>query len=190
MGLSIRAVNSEQPSIETERLRLRPFSASDAPRVQALASDRAIAATTALIPHPYPDGEAVRWISTHAQKWVDGLGVDFAIVRRQDDLLVGAIGWMLKSKHRRAEVGYWIGRDYWDNGYASEALRAVILHAFSLGIQRVFAEHFASNPASGRVMQKAGMRHEGTLRHHMVKWDQTVDCEVYGILSEDLGEEQ
>lgn len=186
MVLSIQTIKSAIPVLETERLTLRAFNLSEAPRVNLLAGEREIAATTAIIPHPYPDGEAERWIATHAQKWSDGVGVDFAIVLRADNTLIGAIGWMLKPVHQRAEVGYWIGRKFWGNGYATEALRAVIDHAFSLGINRVFAEHFAHNPASGRVMQKAGMKHEGTLRQHMVKWDQPVDCEVYGILASDF----
>ena len=185
MGLTIKAVTEQIPRLETERLILRAFVLSDAPRVQELASNRDIAATTATIPHPYPEGEAARWISTHAGRWQEGLGIDFAIIRQEEDMLVGAIGWAHKPVHRRAEVGYWIGFPYWGKGYATEALRAVIAHAFTLGIHRVFAEHFAHNPASGRVLHKAGMKHEGTLRHHMVKWDQPVDCEVYGILSTD-----
>ena len=184
--MSIQTIKRSIPVLETERLILRPFNLVDAPRVRQLAGDREIAATTAIIPHPYPDCEAERWIATHAQKWNDGTGVDFAIVRRADNLLVGAIGWMLKPEHQRAEVGYWIGHEYWGHGYATEALKAVIDHAFSLGILRIFAEHFAHNSASGRVMRKAGMKHEGTLRQHMIKWDQPVDCEVYGILSSEF----
>lgn len=159
---------------------------SDAPRVQQLAGDKAIAATTSLIPHPYPDGEAERWISAHAASFAAGASARFAITRRDDHLLIGAIGLEIHPKHNRAEVGYWVGQEYWGQGYATEALRAILTYGFSLGLHRIWAEHFAHNPASGRVMQKVGMSHEGTLRHHMVKWDQAVDCEVYGILSSEF----
>lgn len=175
----------EYPQIQTERLLLRKFALSDAPRVKLLAGDRAIAATTALIPHPYPDGAAEEWIESHQPAFDAGTQINFAIVRREDDLLVGAISLEIRPQHKRAEVGYWMGRGYWGSGYTTEALRAVIEYAFSIGLHRVFAEHFSTNPASGRVMQKAGMRHEGTLRHHMMKWNQYVNCEVYGILAED-----
>ena len=175
----------DYPRLQTERLILRGFYLNDAPRVQRLAGDRAIAATTALIPHPYPDGAAEHWIGSHQSAFEAGTQITFAIVRRQDDLLVGAISLEVRPQHKRAEVGYWMGREYWGNGYTTEALRAVIEYAFSIGLHRVFAEHFSTNPASGRVMQKAGMRHEGTLRHHMMKWDEYVDCEVYGIIAAD-----
>lgn len=174
------------PRLETERLVLRAFELSDAPRVQQLAGDKEIAATTSLIPHPYPDGEAVKWISTHAASFAAGASARFAITRREDNLLIGAIGLEIHPKHNRAEVGYWIGMDYWGQGYATEALRPVLAYGFSRGLHRIWAEHFAHNPASGRVMQKVGMRHEGTLRHHMVKWGEPVDCEVYGILSSEF----
>lgn len=182
MGFTASLITNDFPRLETERLVLRAFTLSDASRVQLLAGDELIAATTALIPHPYPDGEAERWISTHPIAFKEGLSVAFAVAQRRDNLLIGAMGLELHPKHQRAEVGYWIGREYWGSGYATEALKAVLAYAFSRGVHRVWAEHFSHNPASGRVMQKAGMRHEGTLRHHMVKGDQPVDCEVYGIL--------
>ncbi len=186
IGLRVEAVNEGPPRLQSKRLLLRPFAVSDAPRVQQLAGDREIAATTSLIPHPYPDGEAERWISTHPQSFANGESARFAITLRADSLLIGAIGLEIQPKHNRAEVGYWIGRNYWGQGYATEALRVVLTYGFSRGLHRIWAEHFAHNPSSGRVMQKAGMRHEGTLRHHMVKWGRAVDCEVYGILSHEF----
>lgn len=181
--ITFKIVPRAHPTIETRRLNLRAFTLSDAPRVRLLAGEREIAATTALIPHPYPDGEADRWISAHPAAFESGQSVTFAIERREGSVLIGAIGLEFHPKHNRAEVGYWIGREFWGQGYATEALKTVLTYGFSRGVHRIWAEHFAHNPASGRVLQKAGMKHEGTLRHHMVKWDQPVDCEVYGILS-------
>jgi RimJ/RimL family protein N-acetyltransferase len=87
---------------------------------------------------------------------------------------------------QRAELGYWVGKSYWNHGYCTEAARAVVRFAFEdLGLRRVFAQRYRRNPASGRVMQKAGMRHEGTLRQHAVKWDVVDDIEVYGVLHEE-----
>ena len=171
------------PTLQTERLILRGFTLDDAPRVQQLAGDRAIAATTAFIPHPYPDGEAERWICTHREELEKGRSVDFAITLRDREELVGACGLVIRKIHRRAEIGYWIGKPYWGNGYATEAVRAVIGYGFSRGLNRIFAECYHINPASGRVLQKAGMRHEGTKRQHMMKWGELMDCEVYGILA-------
>jgi RimJ/RimL family protein N-acetyltransferase len=76
---------------------------------------------------------------------------------------------------------------YWGRGYASEAAAALLLHGFEhFPLNRIFAMHFARNPASGRVLQKIGMRHEGTLRQHLKKWGQYVDLECYGLLRSEL----
>ena len=179
-----------QPTIETERLILRPFTLADAGDVQQLSGDPAIAATTLHIPHPYPDGAAESWISTHQERWQSGLGAIYAITLRETGVLVGAIsvlGISLQNSH--GEMGYWIGKPYWNNGYCTEAARALIRFCFDiLGLHRVFAHHLARNPASGRVMEKAGMRYEGTLREHTRKTDIFEDLPVYGILAGELEE--
>jgi RimJ/RimL family protein N-acetyltransferase len=175
----------DYPRLETPRLILRGFVSADGPRVQQLAGDRAIAATTMNIPHPYPDGAAEEWIATHRETFDSGKGANFAVTLRSTGELIGGCGLVIREIHKRAELGYYIGKQYWGNGYATEAAKAVIQYAFSRGIHRVFAEHYHTNPASGRVLQKAGMKHEGTLRQHMIKWDQPMDCEVYGILAND-----
>ncbi|GAB4320047.1 MAG: GNAT family protein [Candidatus Zixiibacteriota bacterium] len=171
------------PNLETPRLILRGFTLADAPRVQKLAGDRAIAATTAYIPHPYPDGAAETWIATHVERWTRGEGIDLAVILKSTGELIGACGLNINQPHRRAEIGYWIGKPFWGQGYATETVTAVIGYGFSLGLNRIFAEHYHTNPASGRVLKKAGMSYEGRLRQHMIKWDEPMDMEVYGILA-------
>lgn len=162
---------------------LRPFGNSDGAEVMRLAGDRAIADTTLNIPHPYKEGMAEQWISKHQDTFEKDQGVTFAIVRKTDDALVGAISLMGMSKGHQAELGYWIGKPYWNHGYCTEASRAVLQYAFSdLGLVRVHSCHITRNPASGRVMQKIGMRHEGCRRQHVRKWDKTEDLELYGML--------
>jgi RimJ/RimL family protein N-acetyltransferase len=174
------------PTLETERLILRPFSPHDAADVQRLAGDRAIADTTLNIPHPYEDGMAEGWISTHHDTFVSEKGVTFAITLRSDGSLAGAISLMSMVRNHQAELGYWIGKAYWTRGFCTEAGQAVLLYGFEeLGLQRVHATHFARNPASGRVMQKLGMQHEGTRRQHVRKWDKGEDLEMYGILKDE-----
>jgi [ribosomal protein S5]-alanine N-acetyltransferase len=170
------------PRIETERLLLRPFELADAPDVQRLAGDRAVAAGTLTIPHPYPDGAAEAWIASHEGRDA----APFAIERRDDEALLGAVGLDVEPDHSRAELGYWIGKPYWGNGYATEAARAVVRYAFeSLHLHRVYAHHFVGNPASGRVLQKIGMAYEGRRRQHTVKWGTRLDSESYAILRDD-----
>jgi [ribosomal protein S5]-alanine N-acetyltransferase len=171
------------PTLEAGSVILRPFVAADAPEVQRLAGDRAIADTTLNMPHPYEDGMAEAWISTHAAIHEDGQGVTFAITRKVDGVLVGAISLMNMTTGHQAELGYWIGKQHWNQGYCTDAVRSVLRYAFEeLGLIRVHACYFSRNAASGRVMQKLGMRHEGCRRQHILKWNRLEDLELYGIL--------
>jgi RimJ/RimL family protein N-acetyltransferase len=174
------------PSMEGERLMLRPFTLADAPEVQRLAGDFEIADTTAAIPHPYEDGMAEQWISGHGAEFESGRGVTFAVTQKSDGALVGAISLMGMSAGHQAEMGYWIGVPYWNRGYCTEAARTLLRYSFGeLGLVRVHACHFARNPSSGRVMQKLGMQYEGTRRKHVKRWDLLEDLVLYGILKED-----
>jgi [ribosomal protein S5]-alanine N-acetyltransferase len=172
------------PVLETERLILRPFTEDDADRVTLLCGDRAIASTTLNIAHPYERRMAVEWIRTHGPSFSAEISVTYAVVRREDNLLVGAMGLGLQRPHGRAELGYWIGVPYWGQGYATEAARRVVQYAFEdLGLHKVYATHLARNPASGRVMRKIGMQQEGVQRQHVLKWDVYEDLVNYGILA-------
>jgi [ribosomal protein S5]-alanine N-acetyltransferase len=188
------------PILYTPRLTLRPFTLADGPRVRELAGDARIAATTANIPHPYPAGLAEIWIQSHAPLAQDSRQFTFAITLagtrtpdRENDLLdtghvIGAVSLILSSDLAigRAELGYWIGVAYWHRGFATEAANAVLGFGFQrLGLRRVFARHVAHNYASGRVLEKLGMTHEGTLREQFVKDDQTYDLESYAILKDE-----
>jgi len=182
---------TKRPLLTTERLSLRPFQPEDAPTVQRLAGDYAIAETTANIPHPYPDGAAEEWISTHQEAYQKGQGVTFAIERRADATLLGAIGMTIKKQHRLGELGYWIGKPFWNQGYATEAAREVIRYGFEvLDLNRIQARHMTKNPASGRVMEKVGMQLEGTLRQSLRRFDAYEDARIYAILREDYLQEE
>ena len=174
---------SERPSLETERLLLRPFHPADAPEVMRLAGDPAIASTTLNIPHPYEPGMAEAWIATHQESFDKGTGLGFAIARRADRALLGAVGLIIAPAHARAEIGYWIGKEHWNQGYATEAARAVVRHGFDvLGLNRIVARHFSRNPASGRVLEKVGLHHEGRCPQHVLKNGVFEDLELYGRL--------
>ena len=173
------------PTLVTDRLTLRPFRRPDAEEVQRLAGAREVASTTLTIPHPYPDGAARTWIASHRSDWDAGEAVIFAIAT-DDEGLVGAVGMFLTLEHRRAELGYWIGEPYWGCGYATEAAGAMLDFAFDrLGLHRVEAQYLVRNPASRRVLEKIGMRHEGTRREHIIKWGVAEDIGLCAILATD-----
>ena len=160
---------------------------TDAAVVQKLAGDRDVALQTMNIPYPYKDGLAEQWLSTLADQFVEGKQAAFAIVARANDKpegeFIGAIGLMIEPDHERAELGYWVGKPYWGNGYCTEAVRAILAYGFEqLGLRRIQAWHFFRNVPSGRVMRKIGMTHEGHLRQHIKRGNEVHDVEVYGIL--------
>lgn len=169
--------------IKTNRLLLRPFQLSDANDVKQLAGNFEIADTTLFIPHPYEDGVAEHWISSHEQNYKSGKEIIFAITRCYTKELIGSIGLSVNKEHEKAELGYWIGKPFWNQGYATEAAMAMLKFGFEdLELGRIHAHYFARNPASGKVMEKLGMQHEGTLRKDIKKWGKFEDIKIYGIL--------
>jgi RimJ/RimL family protein N-acetyltransferase/ubiquinone/menaquinone biosynthesis C-methylase UbiE len=183
--------HTRQPTLQTQRLILRPFTLADAPDVQRLAGEYEIAAMTLLIPHPYEDGMPQEWIKTHTQEFEGGTAVNFAIVRRDSGELCGAIGLGIDKVNHNAELGYWIGKPYWGQGYCTEAAKAVLQYGFEvMGLHRIHSIHFSHNPASGRVMQKIGMSYEGFRAQHTRKWGKFLDIVLYGILKSDWQQKQ
>ena len=84
---------------------------------------------------------------------------------------------------QRGELAYWIGVPYWNNGYCTEAAEAVLRYGFlNRGLNRIHASYFSQNSASGRVLEKLGMIHEGTQRQHVMKWGVFIDMELMAIL--------
>ena len=174
---------TEHPTLETKRLLLRPFTLTDAPEVQRLAGDRDIAATTLNIPHPYEDGMAEEWIGTHQERFDKEERAIFAITHGKQGYLIGSIGLTIAKEFDSAEIGYWIGKPYWNQGYCTEAAHAALKYGFEvLELNRIHASHITRNPASGRVMQHIGMKHEGRRRQHTKKWGNYDDMEMYAIL--------
>lgn len=174
-----------QPTLYTARLILRPFALSDAPAVQRLAGDAAVAEMTLNVPHPYADGMAESWIASHPAAWVEGTAVTFAITTLDDELR-GTVSLQLALPHGRGEMGYWIGRPFWGQGLATEAVSGLLHFAFGpLGLNRVQASHLPRNPASGRVMQKAGMLREGLHREKYLKNGRFEDVVEYAVLRRD-----
>ena len=152
--------------------------------MQRLAGDRDLAATVTNVPHPYKDGMAEEWISSHDAEFQTGSAVVLAIVITSCEELVGAIGLHVNKKNLWAELGYWIGKPYWNKGYCTEAARAIVRYGFDqLHVNRIQARHMTKNPASGRVMAKVGMTCEGVLREQVRRWDSFEDMAMYGILA-------
>lgn len=174
----------------TERLLMRAPEMTDAPAIQSLASAYEIARSTLHIPHPYPQDGAVEWLKRLREADSDGAYV-FALIRQSDSAYIGTMGLHVREQHQHAEVGYWMGVPYWNQGYATEALTRLIEFGFSMmGLHRIYAQYFLDNPASRRVMEKSGMVYEGCMREHIQKWGQFKDLGICGILRSDREQSQ
>jgi len=176
------------PTIRTERLLLRPFARADAEAVSELAGAFEIADTTISVPHPYSLQLAIDWIMGHERGRRRGRAFRFAITEAASGRLNGCVELRdLDQEHSQAELGFWVGKPFWRLGYASEAASAVVQFGFeSLGLNRIYAYHMARNPASGKVLQKLGMRREGILRQRVRKWERFEDVEAYAVLRSDV----
>ena len=176
---------STLPTLQTGRLKLRPFVPSDAADVHSMAGDYRLAEMTLNIPHPYSEGMAEEWISTHHESWKSRDRATWAVCSNRDDELIGCVGLVITGTHYRSSLGYWIGYRHWKNGYCTEAATSVVNFGFEhLKLHRIEATHLTKNPASGAVMRKIGMRHEGTMHHYVFKNGKFEDVELFAILAQ------
>ena len=174
------------PTLQTERLILRSLTLEDAQDVQHFAGERDVAATVIRIPHPYEDGMAEEWIRSCHDTFEKEAGLYFAITLRTDRNFIGVIELELDRESENSQLGYWIGKPYWNCGYATEAAKTVVAYGFEvLKLNRIHAYCFKRNAASGRVLEKIGMQSEGCLRQHIKKWDNFEDIMAYGMLKAD-----
>ena len=172
--------------LNTPRLTLRPLTMRDAQDIYDYSRDPEVARHVLWDAHrSLADSRAyLRFI---LRQYRDGVPSSYGIVLKASGRVVGTIGFMWYSQENHSvEVGYSLARGVWNQGLMTEALKAVMRLSFEeLQVHRVEAQHETSNPASGRVMLKCGMRHEGTLRGRIYNKGRFVDVELYAILRED-----
>ncbi|MCZ8087945.1 MAG: GNAT family N-acetyltransferase [Brevundimonas sp.] len=150
------------PVIETRRLALRAPQPQDVPRLAAMADDYDIARMTCRMPHPFGCREAERFIVDVAAQ--DPRRGQTFLIEHERLGPVGVVGAFM-ADDPCPEVGYWVGRDFWGRGIATEALEGVLAWTRSRWRRRAaVAGHFADNPASGRVLEKAGFLYTGERR--------------------------
>lgn len=170
------------PILETPRLTLRPFRTQDASLVQQYVGIREVADVTLNIPHPYLDGMAEGWIALHEPDFASGKSVCLALTLKNDDAIIGAVGISLNSEVASGELGYWLGLPYWNNGYMTEAAQALVNYAFKeLNLTCINSHHLARNPASGRIMQKIGMKLQEVRKAAPWKGDLREDIVYYTL---------
>lgn len=165
---------------------LRSFQKTDIPTLTRYCNDIRVAQNLLLTPFPYTEKDAQDWLEMVAEATAKGERTSFALTITQTGEHIGNMGLRLTPQHKRAELGYWIGPPHWGKGYATEAGRAVLRYGFEvLGCERIGASYFHWNQASGRVLEKLGMKPEGVRRRFVVRLGQVADDVLMGILREE-----
>ncbi|OXS74988.1 GNAT family N-acetyltransferase [Lysinibacillus sp. KCTC 33748] len=175
----------EKLLITTERLVLRLFETTDAETVAKLCNNYNIYKSTMYLPYPYSLDDALSWMEHHYDNFTQDISYEFAVTDKETGELYGAIALSNNKRLKQGEIAYWIGEEYWGKGYATEAAQSIVQFAFEeKRLHKVFARYFSTNPASGTVMDKIGMKQEGILKDHIIKDGKYEDLVFYGIINE------
>ena len=179
------AVFSHLPTLETPQLLLRKVVMADVPDLFAYGRDPQVAQHV-LWDAYHSEADARMYVRFLQRQYRADDPSSWGIVLKAERRMIGTVGFMWwNHDHNSAEVGYSLARAYWNRGLMTEALGAVLRFGFEeMGLHRIEAQHEHGNPASGRVMEKAGMRREGTLYGRLYNKGRYVDVELYAILRE------
>jgi RimJ/RimL family protein N-acetyltransferase len=185
--IHVMKLNPKDIKLETERLILRPLKVEDEETIYQYVKDYDIARWTINIPHPYPRDGAISFIRQATGLMDEGLCYELAILLKSNQEIVGVVSFVKVNKtHRNAELGYWVGKPYWNKGFATEAAMRILEFGFNgLGLERIFSKCFFDNLSSRKVMEKIGMKYEGKFRHEVFKENRFIDMTYYSILKED-----
>ena len=183
---SFSEVFTMMPTIRTKRLTLRAAKMSDAEDLYEYSRDPAVAKHVLWDAHTsiHQTRAYIRYL---IRQYKNGQPSSFVISITETGKVVGTIGFMwIQQENRSAELGYSLSRAYWNQGIMTEALTALLDFGFlKLNLNRIEAQHESDNPASGRVMAKAGMSFEGRLRQRIYNKGRFADVDLYSILRQE-----
>lgn len=161
------------PTLTTPRLLLREPTEADIAAIHEIHRHKAVSDGVISIPHPHTLDDARAWLERHTRPAEpDRLSHRWMICLAPSGQPIGNCGIHMDLKHRRGVLGYLMHPDHWGRGYITEAVAAVIQHAFTSHtppLIRIEADHYTDNPASARVLEKLGFEREGTLRSYIIK---------------------
>jgi ribosomal-protein-alanine N-acetyltransferase len=174
--------------LETERLLLRHHRADDAESLVALANDWDVAKSLGRLPHPYGRADAEYFLRKAIEGRAAGTDFNYAITRKSDRALIGGAGVHLREGGD-FEFGYWLGKPFWKQGYATEAARRLVSFTFrELKVERLVAGWFHDNPASGRVLEKLGCVMAGAEQRNCAARGHTVYCHLVTLTRADFAQ--
>jgi [ribosomal protein S5]-alanine N-acetyltransferase len=189
--MSVADVFGNLPTLETERLTLRPLTPADLDDVFDYASDPLVARYVTWSAHQSLDDSRF-FLNLMLAKYRAGEVAPWGVVHRRDRRLIGTSGFTWWNRtHASAEIGYAMARAYWGQGLMTEAAREIVRFGFEvMSLNRIEACHDVDNPASGRVMEKVGMSREGTRREAVFVKGDFRDLHIYSILRREYGTDQ
>lgn len=173
------------PTLSTTRLILSQPTVEDTEDVIfQMNSTSEISENTLTLPFPYHKQHADFWFQMAEFSFQKKEAFIFGIREKENLKLIGAIGLHIDIGNNKAEVGYWLGKSFWNKGYVSEALREVLKFGFEeLKLNKIYASHFHHNPASGKVLEKNGFEFEGILKEEILKNGIYLDLYKYAIFN-------
>lgn len=172
----------EMPRVHCKRLLMRPFCLYDAKRYQEAVNYPEVA-QTADLSYPYEVDVAREWILDHPTAWKERNALFLCACLRDSHEIIGSGNLFLDPRNHKAEIGYLIGYQHWNKGYATEIAGMLIHFAFEhLQVNRVEGYHLARNPASGRVLEKHGLLYEACLRKMFLKDERYEDMHLRALL--------
>ena len=173
---------SAVPILETARLRLAPLQEADATHIFPLMRDAEVMAFWDVPESDDPDLIA-SIVGGQVEEMSRGAAVYWAMRTLEGDQFVGVCDLSeIDRRHRRAEVGFMLGRDAWGQGYALEAMQAVLAYAAASGLRRLVARTHLGNRRSDSLLEKLGFQEEGLLRGHVERDGDRRDCRLFGLL--------
>jgi ribosomal-protein-alanine N-acetyltransferase len=168
--------------LETERLMLRPIVSDDWRALYPMMSDPVVMAHWDS-PEILDPEICERMVAAEVEEMSAGLASYWAVERAEDRAFVGACDLSdIDRRHRRGEVGFVFVRQAWGQGYALEAMRAVVSHAAARGLRRLWARTHTGNQRSEHLLERLGFEAEGYLRGHIQRAGERRDCRIFGLL--------
>jgi [ribosomal protein S5]-alanine N-acetyltransferase len=171
--------------LETDRLLLRPPERRDVTAIASLIGDFDVSKNLGTVPHPYAEEDAMTWFAGLAERRAKGEAYQYGVTRRSDGAYMGGCG--LHLKDGAFEIGYWFGKPYWRQGFATEAARRVLAFAFDeLQAPLVWAGWFHDNPRSGHVLAKLGFQSKSFEKRACMARGEEVGCNLVTLSRADF----
>jgi [ribosomal protein S5]-alanine N-acetyltransferase len=166
--------------IKTKRFTLRPFRLNDADSIVVHANDKDLARNLATLPHPYSKKDANQWLGKQVKLQRGKNPDDIVFAIEINGKAVGSIGLHKIKRGHKAELGYWLGREFWGGGIMTEAVKSVVNFGFKdLKLRRIHAGIFIFNKGSARVLEKNGFKLEGISKKEVKKDNKFIDAHIF-----------